>query len=231
MHKMNIERTQRVLDDLMVYDDDDQCVYALRKSRRRCNCLFDLDLATYHFLLKVLLMISEVKLRALADLKSILYGSYFERSSIETLFELKHVGDCYLQTSIIPCVGNLIAVELLEEICWESGMHFDITFFSLNPDFHVVAPWRECDIAGREDYIEHAKKHNVPIPVTKKSIYGRDMNLCHLSHEDIEQMKPEIGVLQEREVQRTSLLETTKLKYELLDNSSGNGKEKKLARK
>ncbi|GJT36394.1 putative reverse transcriptase domain-containing protein [Tanacetum coccineum] len=57
------------------------------------------------------------------------------------------------------------------------------------------------------------------------------MNLCHLSHEEIEQMEPEIGVLQDREVQKTSLLETTKLKYELLDNISRNGKEKKLARK
>ncbi|GJU13889.1 Zn/Cd P(IB)-type ATPase [Tanacetum coccineum] len=57
------------------------------------------------------------------------------------------------------------------------------------------------------------------------------MNLCHLSHEEIEQMEPEIGVLQEREVQKTSLLETTKLKYELLDNISRNGKKKKLARK
>nr|GEZ58466.1 hypothetical protein [Tanacetum cinerariifolium] len=52
------------------------------------------------------------------------------------------------------------------------------------------------------------------------------MNLCHLSHEEIEQMEPEIRVLQEREVQKTSLLETTKLKYELWDNISMNGKEK-----
>nr|GEV60366.1 probable protein phosphatase 2C 6 [Tanacetum cinerariifolium] len=48
---------------------------------------------------------------------------------------------------------------------------------------------------------------------------------------EIEKMEPGIGVLQEREVQKTSLLETKKLKYELLDDSSKNGKEKKLARK
>jgi argininosuccinate synthase len=46
-----------------------------------------------------------------------------------------------------------------------------------------VAPWREWDITGREDAIEYAKKHNVPVPVTKKSIYSRDRNLWHLSHE------------------------------------------------
>ncbi|PWA79983.1 Argininosuccinate synthase, chloroplastic [Artemisia annua] len=62
-------------------------------------------------------------------------------------------------------------------------VRFELTFIALNPDLHVVAPWREWDITGREDAIEYAKKHNVPVPVTKKSIYSRDRNLWHLSHE------------------------------------------------
>ncbi|KAL9326605.1 hypothetical protein ACSQ67_007250 [Phaseolus vulgaris] len=66
-------------------------------------------------------------------------------------------------------------------------VRFELTFFALNPKLNVVAPWREWDITGREDAIEYAKKHNVPVPVTKKSIYSRDRNLWHLSHEcDIE---------------------------------------------
>ncbi|PNY15400.1 argininosuccinate synthase chloroplastic-like, partial [Trifolium pratense] len=60
---------------------------------------------------------------------------------------------------------------------------FELTFFALNPKLNIVAPWREWDITGREDAIEYAKKHNVPVPVTKKSIYSRDRNLWHLSHE------------------------------------------------
>ncbi|KAJ8767043.1 hypothetical protein K2173_012554 [Erythroxylum novogranatense] len=62
-------------------------------------------------------------------------------------------------------------------------VRFELTFFALNPELQVVAPWREWDITGREDAIEYAKKHNVPVPVTKKSIYSRDRNLWHLSHE------------------------------------------------
>uniref|UniRef100_A0A2N9HXZ3 argininosuccinate synthase n=1 Tax=Fagus sylvatica TaxID=28930 RepID=A0A2N9HXZ3_FAGSY len=62
-------------------------------------------------------------------------------------------------------------------------VRFELTFFALNPKLNVVAPWREWDITGREDAIEYAKKHNVPVPVTKKSIYSRDRNLWHLSHE------------------------------------------------
>ena len=46
-----------------------------------------------------------------------------------------------------------------------------------------MAPWREWDITGREDAIEYAKKHNVPVSVTKKFIYSRDRNLWHLSQE------------------------------------------------
>ncbi|KAJ6901378.1 hypothetical protein NC651_019209 [Populus alba x Populus x berolinensis] len=62
-------------------------------------------------------------------------------------------------------------------------VRLELTFFALNPELNVVAPWREWDITGREDAIEYAKKHNVPVPVTKKSIYSRDRNLWHLSHE------------------------------------------------
>ena len=55
-------------------------------------------------------------------------------------------------------------------------VRFELPFFAPNPKL-------EWDIIGREDAIEYAKKHNVPIPVTKKSIYSRDRNLWHLSHE------------------------------------------------
>lgn len=66
---------------------------------------------------------------------------------------------------------------------FDAQVRFELTFFALNPELSVVAPWREWDITGREDAIEYAKKHNVPVPVTKKSIYSRDRNLWHLSHE------------------------------------------------
>jgi Arginosuccinate synthase len=62
-------------------------------------------------------------------------------------------------------------------------VRFELAFFALNPKLKVVAPWREWDITGREDAIEYAKKYDIPVPVTKKSIYSRDRNLWHLSHE------------------------------------------------
>jgi argininosuccinate synthase len=47
----------------------------------------------------------------------------------------------------------------------------------------VIAPWREWDIRSREDAIKYAKAHNVPVTATEKSIYSRDRNLMHISHE------------------------------------------------
>jgi argininosuccinate synthase len=78
---------------------------------------------------------------------------------------------------IYPCVF----FEHVLLICVQ--VRFELSFFALNPKLNVVAPWREWDITGREDAIEYAKKHNVPVPVTKKSIYSRDRNLWHITHE------------------------------------------------
>ena len=47
----------------------------------------------------------------------------------------------------------------------------------------MIAPWREWDIVSREDAIEYAAKHNVPISQTTKKIYSRDRNIWHISHE------------------------------------------------
>ncbi|TYI17996.1 hypothetical protein ES332_A07G061200v1 [Gossypium tomentosum] len=82
-------------------------------------------------------------------------------------------------------VAREVGADAVSHGCTGKGndqVRFELTF-ALNPELNVVAPWREWDITGREDAIEYAKKHNVPVPVTKKSIYSRDRNLWHLSHE------------------------------------------------
>jgi len=47
----------------------------------------------------------------------------------------------------------------------------------------VIAPWREWDIRSREDALAYAQAHNVPVAATEKSIYSRDRNIWHMSHE------------------------------------------------
>jgi len=62
-------------------------------------------------------------------------------------------------------------------------VRFELTYQALNPKLKVIAPWREWAIRAREDAIEYAKKHDVPVTATLKSIYSRDWNIWHLSHE------------------------------------------------
>ncbi len=64
-------------------------------------------------------------------------------------------------------------------------VRFELTFTALNPKLKVIAPWRHpaWKIRSREDALEFAAEFNVPVSATLKSIYSRDRNLWHLSHE------------------------------------------------
>ena len=62
-------------------------------------------------------------------------------------------------------------------------VRFELTYTALDPRLKVIAPWREWDIRSRQDALAYARAHNVPVTATEKSIYSRDQNLWHLSHE------------------------------------------------
>ena len=62
-------------------------------------------------------------------------------------------------------------------------VRFELTYKALAPQLQVIAPWREWNIVSREDAIDYAAKHNVPISQTTKKIYSRDRNIWHISHE------------------------------------------------
>lgn len=62
-------------------------------------------------------------------------------------------------------------------------VRFEAGIKAMAPHLKVIAPWREWDLKSREDCIDYAVAHNIPIPVTKKDIYSRDENLWHISHE------------------------------------------------
>jgi len=62
-------------------------------------------------------------------------------------------------------------------------VRFELAVKALNPFLHTIAPWREWDIRSREDALVYARAHNVPVAATEKSMYSRDRNIWHLSHE------------------------------------------------
>ncbi len=62
-------------------------------------------------------------------------------------------------------------------------VRFELTYFALEPKIKVIAPWREWDFDSRESLIDYAKKHGIPVPVTKAKPYSSDRNLFHISFE------------------------------------------------
>ncbi|MBZ0279728.1 MAG: argininosuccinate synthase [Anaerolineae bacterium] len=62
-------------------------------------------------------------------------------------------------------------------------VRFELTVMALNPKLKIIAPWREWEIRSREDALAYAAEFNVPVTASEKSIYSRDRNLFHLSHE------------------------------------------------
>jgi argininosuccinate synthase len=63
-------------------------------------------------------------------------------------------------------------------------VRFEVSVKALDPDLEVIAPWREWDLRSREEEITYAKAHGIPLEgISEESIYSRDGNLWHLSHE------------------------------------------------
>ena len=83
-------------------------------------------------------------------------------------------------------VAREVGGDALAHGCTGKGndqVRFELTYMAFAPELPVIAPWREWDIRSREDAIEYAHAHNVPIAATKEKIYSRDANIWHLSHE------------------------------------------------
>jgi len=62
-------------------------------------------------------------------------------------------------------------------------VRFELAAYALAPQIRIVAPWREWDLASREQLIAYAKKHGIPVPVTPKKPWSSDGNLLHISFE------------------------------------------------
>jgi argininosuccinate synthase len=62
-------------------------------------------------------------------------------------------------------------------------IRFELTFAALAPSIRVIAPWREWSMASRQDLINYARKHKIPVSVTKSKPYSMDLNLFHISYE------------------------------------------------
>ena len=65
-------------------------------------------------------------------------------------------------------------------------VRFELTIKAFAPDMPIIAPWREWSIKSREEEIEYAEAHNVPLKINRETNYSKDKNLWHLSHEGLD---------------------------------------------
>lgn len=62
-------------------------------------------------------------------------------------------------------------------------VRFELAYLGIDPSLKIIAPWRIWDLNSRKKLVEFAKKHNIPIPTTKKNPYSSDENILHISFE------------------------------------------------
>ncbi len=83
-------------------------------------------------------------------------------------------------------IAELEGADAVSHGCTGKGndqVRFELTYKALNPRLKVIAPWREWDIRSREDALAYAAARDIPVATTERSIYSRDRNIWHLSHE------------------------------------------------
>ena len=114
----------------------------------------------------------------------------------------KYEGDYLLGTAFArPVIAKRIAEiakkEKADAICHgctgkgNDQVRFELTIKAFAPEMDIIAPWRIWDIKSREEEIEYAEKHNVPLKINRETNYSKDKNIWHLSHEGLDLENPE----------------------------------------
>ena len=110
-------------------------------------------------------------------------------------------GDYLLGTSFArPIIAQKIVEIALKEGadaiahgCTGKGndqVRFELTIKAFAPDMAIIAPWREWTIKSREEEIDYAEAHNIPLKISRETNYSKDKNLWHLSHEGLDLEDP-----------------------------------------
>ena len=69
-------------------------------------------------------------------------------------------------------------------------VRFELAIKRFAPEMNIIAPWREWDIKGRDEEIDYAEAHNVPLKISRETNYSKDKNIWHLSHEGLDLEDP-----------------------------------------
>ncbi len=113
-------------------------------------------------------------------------------------------------------------------------VRFELAIKAYAPDMKIIAPWRTWEFKSREQEIEYAEKHNIPLKINRETNYSKDMNLWHLSHEGLDLEDPASEPMYEKEgflelgvspIQAPDIPEYVTIHFEKGEAKSINGEE------
>ena len=108
------------------------------------------------------------------------------------LYEEYMLGTSFARPVIAKRIAEIAIAEKADAICHgctgkgNDQVRFELAIKAFAPDMPIIAPWREWSIKSRDEEIDYAEKHNVPLKINRETNYSKDKNLWHLSHEGLD---------------------------------------------
>ena len=113
------------------------------------------------------------------------------------IYENKYLlGTSYARPIIAKRIAEIAIAEGADAICHgctgkgNDQVRFELAIKRYAPDMEIIAPWRIWDLKSREQEIEYAEAHNIPLKINRETNYSKDKNLWHLSHEGLDLEDP-----------------------------------------
>ncbi len=132
------------------------------------------------------------------DLKKEFVEDYiFPTMQAGAVYEDKYLlGTSFARPVIAKAIVEIAKKEGADAICHgctgkgNDQVRFELTIKAFAPEMTIIAPWRIWDIKSREEEIEYAEAHNIPLKISRETNYSKDKNLWHLSHEGLDLEDP-----------------------------------------
>lgn len=113
------------------------------------------------------------------------------------VYENKYLlGTSFARPIIAKRIVEIALAEGADAICHgctgkgNDQVRFELAIKAFAPNMKIIAPWREWNLKSREEEIEYAETHNIPLKITRETNYSKDKNIWHLSHEGLDLEDP-----------------------------------------
>ena len=111
-------------------------------------------------------------------------------------YETYLLGTAFARPVIGKKLAEIAIAEGADAVCHgatgkgNDQVRFELAIKRFAPDMKIIAPWREWDIKSRDEEIDYAEAHNIPLKISRETNYSKDKNLWHLSHEGLDLEDP-----------------------------------------